>query len=135
MACSKEYGGLGFRNFHMFNMVMVAKQRWNFIIKPNTLVACIFNARWMIGDGSDIKVMHDPWLRMEEGRWVGAAQNQEVFQENRLIWNEEQDGLYSFRSGYRKLMKEKRWTAETRATEPWGRLWKIQAPPKAKHLM
>ncbi|MCH80328.1 polynucleotidyl transferase ribonuclease H fold [Trifolium medium] len=58
----------------------------------------------------------------------------EGIQEDRLIWNEEQDGLYSVQSGYRK-MKENRWRAEAWAAEPWGWLWKIQAPPKAKHLM
>jgi hypothetical protein len=36
----------------------------------------------MIGDGSNIKVMHDPWLRKEEGCWVGAPQSQGVYDFN-----------------------------------------------------
>jgi hypothetical protein len=47
MACPKEDGGLGFRDFQMFNMAMVAKQGWNMINKPNSLVAKIFKARFL----------------------------------------------------------------------------------------
>ncbi|MCI09099.1 ribonuclease H protein [Trifolium medium] len=32
-------------------------------------------------------------------------------------------------------MKKRKFRTETRTSEPWGRLWKVQAPPKAKHLM
>jgi hypothetical protein len=46
LACSKEDGGLGFRDFQMFNMAMVAKQGWNFISKPTSLVARVFKARY-----------------------------------------------------------------------------------------
>ncbi|PNX95115.1 hypothetical protein L195_g018298 [Trifolium pratense] len=66
MACPKEGGGLGFHDFPMFNMAMVAKQGWNFINKPNSLVvARIFKARWRIGDGSNINAMGEPCLRVE----------------------------------------------------------------------
>jgi ribonuclease HI len=46
MSFPKEFGGLGFRNFHLFNMAMVAKQCWNFLTKPNTLVAKVYKARY-----------------------------------------------------------------------------------------
>jgi hypothetical protein len=46
MAFPKDYGGLGFRNLHHFNMAMVAKQGWNFITNPNTLVAKVYKARY-----------------------------------------------------------------------------------------
>jgi hypothetical protein len=115
--------------------------------------------RWIIGDGSKIKVMNDPWLRSIEGGWVKAPQNQGVYnlnvqnlmlpgikrwdhakinllfsepeannilavplldmiQEDRLIWNEERDGVYSIRSEYRKLMKDKKNVDWSRVKEP-----------------
>jgi hypothetical protein len=46
MTFPREYGGLGFRNLHLFNMAMVAKQGWNFIKKPNSLVAKVYKARY-----------------------------------------------------------------------------------------
>jgi hypothetical protein len=211
LACSKEDGGLGFRDFQMFNMAMVAKQGWNFISKPTSLVARVFKARyfphssftnaslgnnpsfvwrsiwksrqvlllgcrWRIGDGSNIKVMNEPWLREEEGRWVESPQMQGLYnlniqdlmlpslkqwdlnkinllfseemtskilavplldlgQEDKLIWDEESDGVYSVKSGYRKLMRERDGRWRPRAREEWVRLWKVQAPLKAKHFL
>ncbi|MCI44427.1 RNA-directed DNA polymerase (Reverse transcriptase), partial [Trifolium medium] len=44
MTYPKEYGGLGFRNLHLFNMAMVAKHGWNFMTKPDTLVTRIYKA-------------------------------------------------------------------------------------------
>jgi hypothetical protein len=46
LARPKEAGGLGFRDFQMFIMVMVAKQGWNFISKPNAMVARLFKSRY-----------------------------------------------------------------------------------------
>jgi hypothetical protein len=59
----------------------------------------------------------------------------DLVQEDKLIWDEESDGVYSVKSGYQKLMRERdgRWRPRTR--EEWGRIWKVQAPPKAKHFL
>jgi hypothetical protein len=46
LACSKEEGGLGFRDFQSFNMVMVAKQAWHLLNEPATLVARVYKARY-----------------------------------------------------------------------------------------
>jgi hypothetical protein len=192
-------------------MAMVAKQGWNFINNPNSLVSRIFKARyfrrtsfidstlgnnpsftwrsiwklrqvllygcrWSIGNGQHIKVMGEPWLRAEDGRWITSPQTQGVYnltiqqlmipnskqwnveklnslflkeevkkilavpllhmvEEDKLIWSEERDGSYSVRSGYSTLMKEKGRTTILREGEEWGSLWKIQAPPKVKHLL
>ncbi|GAU31898.1 hypothetical protein TSUD_270830 [Trifolium subterraneum] len=176
MACPKEKGGLGFRDFHRFNMAMVAKQGWNFINNPNSLVARIFKARWSIGDGSNIKVMGEPWLRVEDGSWVASPQHQGVYnlslqqlmihnskqwdvekinelfsakdahmilavpllqtvENDRLIWRAESDGIYSVRSGYQKLLEESNSYHKPREGDAWSALWKVQAPPKVKHLL
>ncbi|GAU46451.1 hypothetical protein TSUD_402180 [Trifolium subterraneum] len=46
LACPKANGGLGFRNFEAFNMAIVAKQAWNIIQNPESLVAKIIKARY-----------------------------------------------------------------------------------------
>jgi ribonuclease HI len=211
MAQSKDNGGLGFRDFQVFNLAMVAKQGWNFISKPHTLVSRIFKARyfpstslfdaslgnnpsyvwrsiwksrqvlmegcrWVIGDGSTINVMYEPWLRNGNNSWVSAPQNSNLhnmkvqqlmlpnqkqwderkitslFSEaeakeimavplldavavDKIMWKEERNGVYSVRSGYRKMMKEKEEWRQDRAREPWGLLWQVKAPQKAKHLL
>jgi hypothetical protein len=42
LASPKSHGGLGFRDLHSFNLAMIAKQGWNIITKPHTLVARIY---------------------------------------------------------------------------------------------
>ncbi|MCI37607.1 putative ribonuclease H protein, partial [Trifolium medium] len=32
--------------------------------------------RWRIGDGTKIKVMHEPWLKKEDGMWLPSPQEQ-----------------------------------------------------------
>ncbi|GAU28280.1 hypothetical protein TSUD_256080 [Trifolium subterraneum] len=46
LTCPKAHGGLGFRNFEAFNKAMVAKQVWNIIQNPNSLVAKLIKARY-----------------------------------------------------------------------------------------
>jgi hypothetical protein len=211
LACPKEEGGLGFRDFQSFNMAMVAKQAWNLMHKPTSLVARMYKARyfphnslldanlgnnpsfawrsiwrsrkvlvygcrWQIGDESKIRVMHEPWLRSSHGRCLSAPQNNNVYnlmvhhllvpnkkewdiekinslfpsevvrdilsvpllplvREDKLIWSEENDGVYSVRSGYRKLMKEGNKGYGPNREEGWSSIWKIHAPPKVKHLL
>jgi len=42
----KEEGGLGFRDLHVFNMAMLAKQCWRLLMKPDSLCAQILRARY-----------------------------------------------------------------------------------------
>ncbi|GAU50216.1 hypothetical protein TSUD_29020 [Trifolium subterraneum] len=79
LTCAKVEGGLGFRDFKVFNMAMVAKQGWKIITRPETLVGKIFKARWSMGDGRKIKVMTDPWLREARSGWMRALQSQSAY--------------------------------------------------------
>ncbi|CAJ2631804.1 unnamed protein product [Trifolium pratense] len=36
--------------------------------------------RWVIGDGSKVKVMGEPWIRGEGGRWMNSPQVEEVYE-------------------------------------------------------
>jgi hypothetical protein len=46
MTCPKSVGGMGFRDLHTFNLAMIAKQGWNIMTKPHTLVAKLYKARY-----------------------------------------------------------------------------------------
>jgi hypothetical protein len=41
----KEFGGMGFRHLHGFNLAMLGKQGWNLLTNQDTIVARIFKAR------------------------------------------------------------------------------------------
>ncbi|GAU40485.1 hypothetical protein TSUD_286400 [Trifolium subterraneum] len=128
LACAKGDGGLGFRDFKAFNMT-----------KPESLVARIFKARWSVGDGSKIKVMADPWLRGQGCGWVSAPQPQvpliREVQEDKLVWQEEQNREYTVKSRYRIVMKAKEVGRRRGMEGSWKCLWQIRAPPKAKHTL
>ncbi|XP_058726215.1 uncharacterized protein LOC131597540 [Vicia villosa] len=79
MTGSKNEGGLGFRDLKSFNMAMVAKRGWHLLNNPDSLVSRVFKARWSIGDGRNISVMGDPWLRGCRSDWVKGPQNYGVY--------------------------------------------------------
>jgi hypothetical protein len=54
----------------------------------------------------------------------------EVVTEDRLIWKEEKDGMYSVRSGYRNYMKQRNRGYGENKGEGWSSIWKIHAPPR-----
>jgi ribonuclease HI len=190
---------------------MVAKQCWNFITNPNSLVAKVYKARyfpnssifasnlghnpsyawrsiwnsrhvimngcrWKIGDGTRIKVMNDPWLRKDDGKWVQSPQEQGVanlyvnhllcpnekawdsnkihslfpsyvansilavplfddVEEDQLVWDDDMKGNYNVKSGYNLLLAPTIEAVTRLGKEDWKWIWKIQAPPKAKHLL
>ncbi|GAU28498.1 hypothetical protein TSUD_295010 [Trifolium subterraneum] len=70
-----------------------------------------------------------------DARTILAVPLLPMVEEGTLIWKEESNGIYLVRSGYRKLMKERHSNDRTRVGEAWGALWKVQAPPKTKHLL
>ncbi|TYH81501.1 hypothetical protein ES332_D03G204700v1 [Gossypium tomentosum] len=41
----KDQGGMSFRDHCKFNIALLAKQGWRFIVKHDSLVACIFKAK------------------------------------------------------------------------------------------
>ncbi|XP_045802361.1 uncharacterized protein LOC123895940 [Trifolium pratense] len=164
-------------------MSMVAKQAWNFVAKPHTLVARIYKARyfprsslfdakigdnpsfvwrsiwksrdvlvngcrWKIGDGSKIKIMSEPWLRGEDTLWMQSPQTQKAVAENiiktplfeevkedQVVWQYENHGVYTVKSGYRHYIKNKSVNNNYTLEGDWGALWRSRAPPKTKHLL
>lgn len=49
MARHISIGGLGFKNFREYNISMLGKQYWQFIINPNSLVSRFYKARYFTG--------------------------------------------------------------------------------------
>ncbi|KAL8098517.1 hypothetical protein AgCh_031334 [Apium graveolens] len=85
---SKKKGGLGFRSLYGFDIALLGKHCWNFMQKyfqkthmlragkgrdPSFIWAGIWEAkealfsgfRWVLGDGTDIVAVKDPWLRLK----------------------------------------------------------------------
>ncbi|XP_058733855.1 uncharacterized protein LOC131605526 [Vicia villosa] len=192
-------------------MAMVAKQGWNILAKPTSLVARIFKARyfprssfldskvgnnpsyvwrslwrakdvlklgsrWSIGEGRNITVMNDPWLREKESWWTCGPQLQGVYNlcvkdlllpnvkqwdvgkvnllfdhvvaeailrvplveevvEDRLVCQEERNGEYSVKPGYR-LWRGMQSSNNCNDREGnWKNVWNILAPSRDKHLL
>ena len=46
MCKSKSDGGMGFRNLQAFNLAMLAKQAWQILKNPNSLIARIYKAKY-----------------------------------------------------------------------------------------
>jgi hypothetical protein len=42
----KEYGGLGFRDLHGFNLAMLGKQGWKFMTNRDAMVTRVFKAKY-----------------------------------------------------------------------------------------
>jgi hypothetical protein len=46
MGCSKDVGGLGYRDLECFNLALLAKQGWRLFQNPDSLVAKIFKEKY-----------------------------------------------------------------------------------------
>ncbi|XP_058726311.1 uncharacterized mitochondrial protein AtMg00310-like [Vicia villosa] len=46
LSMPKKVGGMGFKNLSAFNYVVLSKQAWSLMTKPNTLVSCLYKARY-----------------------------------------------------------------------------------------
>jgi hypothetical protein len=58
-----------------------------------------------------------------------------MIEEDKLIWVDSMYGEYSVRSGYNLWMNLSGKIQYSACHEDWNSLWKIHAPPKAKHLL
>lgn len=210
MAKNKATGGLGFRNFRDFNIAMLGKQGWRFIIYPDSLVSKLYKAkyyakvdflqstlgqnpsfiwrsifeakqiltegiRWRIGNGEKINILRQPWLLNDDHPFI-TSNNQAIEHKtvasllctdrkqwdvdlvedifNRrdrdcilntplqpsnnddiLYWRLENSGIYSVKSAYQHLQKQKEIQNFNDSDNIWKQLWCIKAPPKTLNLV
>jgi hypothetical protein len=59
----------------------------------------------------------------------------DMVKEDGLVWKEDNSGKYTVKTGYRLLMREKSERNRRQVTADWNSVWKIRAPPRAKHLL
>jgi hypothetical protein len=57
----KEKGGLGFRDLHLFNLAMLARQGWRLVQNPDSLCAQILRAKYAAG-GSLLQAKEGPGI-------------------------------------------------------------------------
>ena len=75
----KNRGGMGFRDFHSFNLAMLAKQVWRVLYDPNSLCARVLRAKYY----PDGKLL---WAKMRSG--------------SSFTWQSMLAGLDCFKRGY-----------------------------------
>ena len=61
LCTSKDHGGLGFRDLHLFNLAMLARQGWRILTNPDSLYARVLRAKYF-PDGDLLKVQERPGI-------------------------------------------------------------------------
>lgn len=129
MSMAKSLGGMGFHDLYGFNLALLGKHCWNFIINPNSPVARVFKARYFNntsffeatrGGGASF-VWSGLWQAKEvlkKGyKWVlGDGQSIRICQDPWIRGNENSllDGTYANLSNESKVCElmvpeERRW--------------------------
>jgi ribonuclease HI len=104
MVQPKKQGGMGFRDLQAFNLALIAKQGWNILTKPHTLLAKLYKARYFPNSSLfESKIGHNPsyawrgiWkarqILMRGCRWsIGSGTNIRVMNDP---WLRGDDGAW-----------------------------------------
>jgi hypothetical protein len=77
----KENGGLGFRDMHLFNLAMLARQGWRILTNPDSLCARVLRAKYF-PDGDLMNVHEAPGISYS---WRSIVRGVQALKEG-LIW-------------------------------------------------
>lgn len=73
----KSSGGMGFRDFRDFNLAMLGKQGWRFVINPSSLLSRVFKAKYFPDSNfMEAKIRNHPsfvWRSISEAKQVISA--------------------------------------------------------------
>lgn len=81
LTMSKENGGLGFRDLHLFNIAMLARQAWRLLTNPGTLCARVLKAKYY----PHTDVLHSSAKDGISYSWRSILKGVELLKEG-LIW-------------------------------------------------
>jgi hypothetical protein len=81
MARPKKDGGLGFRDLHLFNLAMLARQVWRFLTVPDSLCARVLQAKYF----PNTSVLKAIPMREMSYTWRSILKGVEVIKKG-LVW-------------------------------------------------
>ena len=144
----KRDGGLGFRNLFLFNSSFLSKQCWRLLTTPQSLFYRVFKARYFpscnileASLGSNPSFL---WRSLLLGRDVvkkGLQWNNVNGSITRPLWSGTKSGLFSIKSAYEMLERDKRESLMGECSHMgesrwlWRKTWKLAIPGKIKHFL
>jgi hypothetical protein len=81
MSKAKEAGGLGFRDLHIFNLAMLARQCWRFVQCPDSLCATVLKAKYF-PHSSILEARAEPGMSYT---WRSILRGMEILKEG-IVW-------------------------------------------------
>lgn len=81
LLCSKEKGGLGYRDLHLSNLAMLARQGWRLLTDPTSLCAQVLKAKYF-QDGDPLQAQEKPGISYS---WRSILHGFQALKEG-LVW-------------------------------------------------
>ena len=144
----KGNGGLGFKNLYLFNFSLLAKQCWRLLTTPQSLFYRVFKARYFPScNFLEAPLRSNPsflWRSLLSGRDVikkGLQWNNDNGSIARPLWSGTKSGLFSVKSTYEMLERDKRGSITGECSNMvdmrwmWQKTWKLAVPGKIKHFL
>ena len=77
----KKKGGMGYRDLHLFNLAMLARQGWRLIMEPSSLCALVLREKYF-SNGDPLSVVEKPGLSYS---WRSIVRGLQALNKG-LIW-------------------------------------------------
>lgn len=140
----KKDGGMGFRDFELFNMALLAKQAWRLLNQPATLVSRIMKARYF----PQYSIIHASRRPNSSFAWQSIYEGMKYLKQGLSFpngndspsWVGDSSGVFTVKSGYNLFLSIKQMSVlhKGEASDPssvssfWSRMWKLNLPSKIK---
>uniref|UniRef100_A0A2N9ELG4 Reverse transcriptase zinc-binding domain-containing protein n=1 Tax=Fagus sylvatica TaxID=28930 RepID=A0A2N9ELG4_FAGSY len=148
LCTSKEDGGMGFRNLHMFNTALLAKQCWRLLTNQQSLFFRVFKAKYFPSCSFlDAQLGSAPsfiWRSFLSGRELllkGIRWEYSPGAMPKVLWSESKSGLFTVRTAYQRLEQMRREESRGECSNfenyrwLWRFTWKLGIPGKIKHFL